>query len=114
MDNAAVLTLEHAIVHVHRAGKLARNCDEHDDIAITLKLLGLLREGWTTGRGLFDLACGYAVGLPHKKYVHRREARRAYLHQQFLRLIPDYDYSRPETPDCDPTDGATALLWEQV
>jgi hypothetical protein len=37
--------------------------------------------------------------------MFRREARGTFLHQQFLRLIPDYDYSNEMVPEVDPTDG---------
>jgi hypothetical protein len=68
-------------------------------------LLGLLHAGWSGGPGILDVACGYAVNLPHAKYLHRRTARSTFLHQQLLRLIPDYDWSNEMPPEDDPTDG---------
>jgi hypothetical protein len=101
----ATLALDRVIVRVYGQAGQARNREEHEDFAITLRLLGLLRSEWPNGPGLFDLACGYAVGLPHGKYLFRRAARAAYDHQQLLRLIPDYDYSNDMVPENDPSDG---------
>ena len=104
MSDAALTLLEDAIVYIYREAKLARSCEEHEDFAITLKLLTLLRDG-SAGPALFDLACGYAVGLPHATYLYRRAARAAFMRQELFRATPDYDYSTEIVPDDDPTDG---------
>jgi hypothetical protein len=105
MDGTAIL--ESVSIYLHREAQLARSEDEHEDFSISLKVLALLSDGWATGRGgLFDLACGYAIGLPSSKIPYKREKRAAFLHrQQLLRLIPDYDYSNEKPPKDDPTDG---------
>jgi hypothetical protein len=105
MDGTAVLTLEHAIVYVYGESKLARSENEYEDFSISIKVLALLRDGWSAGPGLFDLACGYAIGLPHSKVFYKRTKRAEYQHKQFMRLIPDYDYSNETPPEDDPTDG---------
>jgi hypothetical protein len=51
------------------------------------------------------LACGYAVGLPHAKYLYRRATRAAFMQQELQQTIPDYDASTQTIPDHDPTDG---------
>ena len=65
LSKTAALTLDHALVHVWREAQLAQSCEEHEDFEIALKLLGLLRDGSSSG-DLFNLACGYAVGLCHE------------------------------------------------
>jgi hypothetical protein len=101
----AALVLEHAICHVYQQAQLTRSENEHEDFTITLRMLALVCDGWPGGPGLFNLACGYATGLAHGKYMHRRDARSALLHQELLRCIPDYDYSNEMPPEDDPTDG---------
>jgi hypothetical protein len=98
--------LEHAIDYVYgESQKRARTREEHEDFAITLKLLGLLRDGWSTGPAIFDVACGYAVGLCHARYLYKRAERSALMRLEFLRAIPDYDYSTEIMTDRDPADG---------
>src|SRR5262249_24159703 len=65
---------------------------------------GLIRDGWSSIPGLFDVACGYALGIPSARVPYKRALRAAYMRQQFLRLIPDYDYS---------ADPSTAILLER-
>jgi hypothetical protein len=101
-DGPAIL--ESAIFYLHREAQLARSENESEDFTITLRVLELLHGGWE-GPGILDVACNYAVGISHAHYLHQREARAAHLHQQFLRLIPDYDYSNEKPPADDPTDG---------
>ena len=98
-------TLESVIGYLHGEAQLAQSQNEHEDFSISLRLLGLLRDGWSGGPGLLDVACGYAFQVSHARYVHSREARAALQHQQLLRLIPDYDYSNEKPPKDDPTDG---------
>jgi hypothetical protein len=96
---------EHAIDYTYgESQKRARTREEHEDFTITLKLLGLLRDGCATG-DLFNLACGYAVGLCHARYLYKRAERSAFMRLEFLRAIPDYDYSTEIMPDRDPADG---------
>jgi hypothetical protein len=76
-----------------------------EDFSITLRLLGLLREGWSGSPCLFNVACGYAVGISHKKLLYRRETRAALERRELLRTIPDYDAFTEILPDRDPTDG---------
>jgi hypothetical protein len=105
LSKTAALTLDHALVHVWREAQLARSCEEHEDFNIALKLLGLLRDGSSSG-DLFNLACGYAVGLCHARYLRRSAERAESMRLEFLQAIPDYDWSRePRIPDRDPTDG---------
>ena len=42
----------------------ARTRQEHEDASMTLRLLGLLCDGWSSGPRLFDVACGHAMGSP--------------------------------------------------
>ncbi len=104
LQNRGVAILDAASRHVSREAKRAYNRDEHEDFSITLKLLELLRDGWASGP-VFDVACGYAVGLTHHKYLYKRAERAAFVRREFLRAIPDYDYSREALPERDPTDG---------
>ena len=97
MDGTEIL--KSVIVHLYGEAQLARTENEHEDFSISLRLLGLLRDGWTPGPGLFDCACGYAVGKPHSKLPAARAARAAHMRQELLRTIPDYDYSKDEIPD---------------
>jgi hypothetical protein len=106
-------TLKSAIAYLHREAQLASSEDEHEDFSISLQLLGLLHDGWSGGPGLIDVACGYAVNLPHAKYLQRRAARATFLQQQFLRIIPDYDYSNEKAPKDDPTDGRKRFYGNQ-
>jgi hypothetical protein len=103
MDGIAIL--ESASIYLHGEAQLARSENEHEDFSVSIKVLALLREGWSEGPGLFDLACGYAIGLPSSKIFYKRAKRAAFQHQQFLRLIPDYDYSNEKPPEHDQTDG---------
>jgi hypothetical protein len=108
MSEADALTLlTHAIDYTYgESQKRARTREDHEDFTITLRLLGLLRDGWATGPWIFDVACGYAVGLYHKKYLRRRAERAEFERLELLRCIPDYDYSKePRIADRDPTDG---------
>jgi hypothetical protein len=102
MDGTA--SLESAIVYLHREATLARSECEYEDFSISIKVLALIRDGWATGPGLFDLACGYAVGLPHSKVFYKRAKRAAFQRQHLLRLIPDYDASSEMPPEDDPTE----------
>jgi hypothetical protein len=103
MDGTAIL--ESPSIYLHREAQLARSENENEDFSISLRLLALLRDGWSAGPGIFDLACGYAIGLPHSKIFYKRTKRAAFQQQQFLRLIPDYDWSNEMPPKDDPTDG---------
>jgi hypothetical protein len=105
-ETDALTLLTHAIDYTYgESQKRARTRQDHEDFAITLQLLGLLCDGWTAP-DLFSLACSYAVGLTHKKYLRRKAERAEFEHLQLLRCIPDYDWSRePRIPDRDPTDG---------
>jgi len=100
-----VAMLESASKYLHLEAQLARSENEYEDFSISIKVLALLREGWSAGPGIFDLACGYAIGLPSSKIFHKRAKRAAFQQQQFLRLIPDYDASRGIVPEHDQTDG---------
>jgi hypothetical protein len=104
LSATAALTLEHATAHVWREAKLAQSCEEHEDFEIALKLLGLLRDGSSSG-DLFNLACGYAVGLCHARYLRRRAERAEFMRMEYLRCIPDYDASTEKPMERDPTDG---------
>jgi hypothetical protein len=90
---SAFAILESASHHVYDEVQRARTREEHEDFAITLKLLGLLRDGWSTGPAVFDVACGYAVGLCHARYLYKRAERSA-----FMRL---YDSITSRNPDED-------------
>jgi hypothetical protein len=97
--------LEHTIDYVYgESQKRARTRQDHEDFAITLRLLGLLCDGWTAP-DLFSLACSYAVGLTHKKYLRRRAERAEFERLELLRCIPDYDWSREPRIADDPTNG---------
>ena len=104
-SDPAALTLDHAIVHIYREAQLAQSCEEHENAAITLRLLGLLRDGWSGGPRIFDVACGYAVGLCHAKYLYRKAQRAEFTRLEYLRCIPDYDASTEKPMERDPTDG---------
>ena len=104
LSKTAALTLDHALVHVWREAQLAQSCEEHEDFEIALKLLGLLRDGSSSG-DLFNLACGYAVGLCHARYLRRRAERAEFMRMEYLRCIPDYDASTEKPMERDPTDG---------
>ena|ERR1035441_124391 len=57
--------LEHAIDYTYRETQArARTRQEHEDASMTLRLLGLLCDGWSSGPRLFDVACGHAMGSP--------------------------------------------------
>ena len=105
MQSRALAILDSASRYVSREAKRAYNREEHEDFSITLKLLELLRDGWASGPGVFDVACGYAVGLPHARYLHKRSERAAFVRREFLQAIPDYDLSREPLPERDPADG---------
>ncbi len=97
--------LEHAIDYLWgESQKRARTRQDHEDFTIALRLLSLLRDGWQTG-DLFNLACCYAVGLCHKKYLRRCAERAEFERLELLRCIPDYDWSREPRIAGDPTDG---------
>ena len=98
-------TLEHVITYIHRQAQRARTREEHEDFDVVLKLLALLRQGWTPSPTLFDVACGCALGVTNRKLLYRREARAAFERRKLLSLIPDYDYSTEILPDRDPMDG---------
>jgi hypothetical protein len=68
---SSLAILESASKHVYDEAQRARTREEREDFAITLKLLGLIRDGWSTGPAIFDVACGYAVGLCHARYLQR-------------------------------------------
>jgi hypothetical protein len=97
--------LQHAIEYLACEARLAQTREEHENFSIALKLLGLLLQGWRPAPSLFDVACGYVVGLPSAKYVRRKAARVAFQRRDFLRAIPDYDYSVETSLNDDPTDG---------
>ncbi len=104
-QNSAVAILESASRYVYGKAQRARSLEEHEDFSITLKLLQLLREGWASRPRIFDVACGFAVGLCHARYLHRRGERAAFMRKEFLSITPDYDYSRETVPNRDPADG---------
>ena len=106
-ETDALTLLTHAIDYTYgESQKRARTRQEHEDTEITLRLLGLLRDGWSTGPAIFDVACGYAVGLCHARYLFKRAERAAWMHREFLSITPDYDYSKEPLPDNrDPADG---------
>jgi hypothetical protein len=97
-------TLKSAIAYLHREAQLAQSQNEYEDFSISLKVLGLLHDGYS-GPGILDMACGYLFDLSHSKYLHRRLVRCDFLHRQLLRCIPDYDASDERPPEDDPTDG---------
>jgi hypothetical protein len=99
-----VAILKSASRYIYGEAQQARGQEEHEDFSITLKLLELLREGWSRP-GIFDVACGFAVGLGHARYLFRRAERAAFMRREFLSITPDYDYSRVNVPDRDPADG---------
>jgi hypothetical protein len=101
----ATLILSHAIHHLHLEAQIARSREEYEDFSIALKLLGLLCDGWNSGPGLFNLACAYATGLPHQRYLYGRAQRAEFERLELLRAIPDYDYSTEPRMDRDPMDG---------
>jgi hypothetical protein len=109
VDDASIL--KHAIDYMYRETQArARTRQEHEDASITLRLLGLLCDGWSTGPRLFDVACGQAMGSPHAKYLRHRDERAEFQRLEFLAAIPDYDYSlEPRIPDRNPTDGRRHL-----
>lgn len=101
----AIAVLSNAIHYLHLEAQLTRTRDEFEDFSISLKLLGLLYDGWDGGPGLFNLACAYATGLPHRKYLYRRAERAEFQRLELLRAIPDYDYSQEPRIGRDPFDG---------
>jgi hypothetical protein len=105
MKAVATLMLDRALDYTYRqAQERSLTANEHEDVAISLKLIGLLRDG-SSGAGVFNLACGMAVGLPHTKYLYRRAERAAFMRRELMSAIPDYDASTEKIPDYDPTDG---------
>jgi hypothetical protein len=106
-------TLKSAIVYLHSEAQLAQSQNEYEDFSISLKLLGLLHDGWPGGPGILDVACGYLFELSHSKYLHRRLVRADFLHRQLLRCIPDYDSSNERPPEDDPTDGRKGFYGNQ-
>jgi hypothetical protein len=104
-----LLILAGAIRHLHLEAQCARSETEFEDYSITLRLLGLLADGWTGGPGLLNVACAYAVGIPHAKYLRRRAERAEFERLELLRAIPDYDYSREPRLGPDLTDGRRHL-----
>lgn len=101
---SAARLLESATRFVHLEAQQARTREEHEDYSITLRLLQLLREGWETSH-IFDVACGFAVGLCHARYLYKRAERAALMRREFLSITPDYDHSTETSPDRDPADG---------
>jgi len=98
-------TLQDSITYLAREAQFAQTREEHENYSIALRLLGLLYDGWNPTPSLFDVACGYVVGLASAKYVHRKARRAAHERRELLRAIPDYDYSTEPLSDDDPTDG---------
>jgi hypothetical protein len=98
-------TLEHSINYLAREAQFAQTRDEHENFSIALRLLGLIYDGWNPTPSLFDVACGYVVGLVSAKYIYRKARRLAHERRELLRAIPDYDYSTETLSDDDPTDG---------
>jgi len=106
MRTTMLRTLGNAIRYLHLEAQLAQSETEFEDYSIALRLLGLLCDGWNGGPGLLNVACAYATGLPHAKYLRRRAEREEFQRLELARCIPDYDYSlEPRLPDRDPTDG---------
>lgn len=105
LQNCAVAILESACKYVYGEAQRAHDNEEHEDFSITLKLLELLRDGWASRPGIFDVACGFAVGLCHSRYLWRRGERAAFMRREFLSITPDYDYSKETLPNRDPADG---------
>jgi len=105
MQSGAVAILESVSRYVYGEAQRAHDREEHEDFSITLKLLQLLREGWKSGPDIFSLACSYAVGLCHARYLYKRAERAAFERRELLSITPDYDYSKEPLPDRDPSDG---------
>ena len=103
MSEAAALTLSHAIDYTYSIP--ARTREDYEDRSIALCLLKLLRDDWASGPYIFDLACGMAVGLCHVRFLYKRAERAAFERRDFLRALPDYDYSTEIMLDRDPADG---------
>jgi hypothetical protein len=98
--------LENVIDYTYKEiAQRARTRQDHEDADITLRLLGLLRDGWSSGPQILDVACGYAVGLCHAKYLYKRDARAEFERRELLATIPDYDYSREPRIGRDLADG---------
>jgi hypothetical protein len=92
MSAASLTVLDRALDYTYKQSQeRARTCEEHEDFAITLRLIGLLCDDWSTGPGLFNVACAYATGLPHAKYLRRRAERAAFMRNEYERTIPDFD-----------------------
>ena len=109
----AFAILDSASRHIYGEAQRARSRDEYENFSISLKLLQLLRDGWATGPSIFDVACGFAVGLCHARYLYRRGERAAFMRKEFLSITPDYDYSRETVPNRD-SGRWTEALWKPI
>lgn len=100
--------LASAIRYLHLEAQVAQSEQEFEDYSIALRFLGLLADGWD-GLGLLNVACAYATGVPHGKFMRRRAEREEFRRMELARAIPDFDYSRLPRLDRDATDGRRHL-----
>jgi hypothetical protein len=80
--------LARVIARVHAAAQETRTREEYELTSITLRLLGLLRQGRAA---TLDLACGAAFSMHFAKWQQRVAARSEAMAADYQRLIPDFD-----------------------
>lgn len=74
--------------YVYGEAQGAATATERDGYTLALALIGAVRR---SSPNPFLEACYYAFGCTLERHLTRREERRRFYHEEFLRAIPDYD-----------------------
>lgn len=75
--------------YLYRQGqRLARTAEEQDGYTLALAIIGAVRHDEPRP---FEAACYRAFGSSLERYRQRRAERQWIQHQEFVKLIPDYD-----------------------